>query len=91
MNTKFYTEETYAVLTEKLEAANAVQNNVEATDEDVRKAIDDLEAAYEALEETPVTEIEDVSGFTVEGRNSESNFPQLVLDRNSGTFWESPY
>ncbi|MBR5578435.1 MAG: discoidin domain-containing protein [Lachnospiraceae bacterium] len=91
LNRKFYTEESFANLEEKLAAANTVKEDVAADDAAVKTALDNLNLAFNLLEESPVTLIADITGFKVEAPHSDSNLPEKVLDYQEGTFWESPY
>ena len=90
LNAKFYTEASYAAVQKCIEEANAVKDNESATVNEVKQAIKNLKAAVEALEESPVEQIEDISGFEASGENV-GDVPSKAIDGSEGTYWESPY
>ncbi len=88
---KYYTAESYEKLELAINKATEIKNKADATTNEVKQAIKDLNIALDQLEELPLSEIMNKSGFTADALYSDNNSPNLLIDGNVDTYWESPY
>lgn len=76
-----YTEETWSKLEEALEAAEKVNDNEKATQEEVDKAVADLDAAIKGLEEVVINITANVNGTPVSGETLEDAVTKAGIEQ----------
>lgn len=77
-----YTEETWSKLEEVLEAAEKVNDNEKATQEEVDKAVADLDAAIKGLEEVVINITANVNGTPVSGETLEDAVTKAGIEQD---------
>lgn len=77
-----YTEETWSKLEEVLEAAEKVNDNEKATQEEVDKAVADLDAAIKVLEEVVINITANVNGTPVSGETLEDAVTKAGIEQD---------
>ena len=77
-----YTEETWSKLEEALEAAEKVNDNEKATQEEVDKAVADLDAAIKGLEEVVINITANVNGTPVSGETLEDAVTKAGIEQD---------